>query len=383
MTLPISGRLGIGYLGTTAIATGAGVTTAGTMRVVVASDSAATLPSGAATSAKQDEQTALLTSIAGYVDGLEGFVDGLETSLAAISGYVDGLEASLTTIVGHVDGLEGLLTTLGGYVDGLEGLLTGVASGTKQDTGNASLASIDGKMTACNTGAVTISAALPAGTNAIGKLAANTGVIIGAVEIAAAQTVAVTNAGTFAVQVDGAALTSLQLIDDVIYTDDAAFTPGTSKIAGIGLQADETGTDSVDEGDVGCPRMTLDRKTITSPQPHTAGGCSAAAFLSDGATKAGVIKNAAGQIYGLSVGNANAAACYVRLYNMTTNPATTDTPVYRFLIPGGSAGAGREKTWPLGMAFSTGIAYRITTGAADNNDTAAASAEVTANFDYK
>lgn len=194
---------------------------------------------------------------------------------------------------------------------------------------------------------------------------------------------AVTNAGTFAVQVDGNALTALQLIDDVIFTDDGAFSPGTSKVAVIGLQADETGTDSVDEGDAGCPRMTLDRKQIVTPQPHTAGGLSAAAFLSDGSTKAGVVKASAGQLYGISTGNVNAAACYVRLYNMTSNPGTGDTPVYRFMIPGNTAGSGREKNWPLGLAFSTGIAYRITTGAADNNDTATASAEVTANWDYK
>ncbi len=47
----------------------------------------------------------------------------------------------------------------------------GAATSAKQDTGNASLASLDGKTTAINTGAVTISAALPAGSNAIGTVA--------------------------------------------------------------------------------------------------------------------------------------------------------------------------------------------------------------------
>lgn len=70
---------------------------------------------------------------------------------------------------------------------------------------------------------------------------------------------AVTNAGTFAVQVDGSALTALQLIDDTIFADDVAFTPATSKVGAIGFLADETATDSVDEGDIGIARMTLDR----------------------------------------------------------------------------------------------------------------------------
>ena len=131
---------------------------------------------------------------------------------------------------------------------------------------------------------ITIAAALPAGTAEIGNvkntgtfvvqatLAAETTKVIGTVNVAAGQTIAVTNAGTFAtqsvctnagtfaVQIDAGAVTSLALIDDVIFTDDAAFTPATSKVAAIGFQADETATDSVDEGDIGCPRMTLDRK---------------------------------------------------------------------------------------------------------------------------
>lgn len=56
----------------------------------------------------------------------------------------------------------------------------------------------------------------------------------------------VTNAGTFAVQVDGAALTALQLIDDAVHTDDAAFTLGTSK--GM-MMMGFAGTQSVNSND--------------------------------------------------------------------------------------------------------------------------------------
>lgn len=48
--------------------------------------------------------------------------------------------------------------------------------------------------------------------------------------------------------------------------DDAAFTPGTSSVTPIGALADETATDSVNEGDVGIPRMTLNRRLITAGQ---------------------------------------------------------------------------------------------------------------------
>jgi hypothetical protein len=44
--------------------------------------------------------------------------------------------------------------------------------------------------------------------------------------------------------------------------DDAAFTIATDSVAPMGALADEASTDSVDEGDVGIPRMTLDRKLL-------------------------------------------------------------------------------------------------------------------------
>lgn len=44
--------------------------------------------------------------------------------------------------------------------------------------------------------------------------------------------------------------------------DDAAFTVGTSRVMPMGAMADETATDSMDEGDIGVPRMTLDRKLL-------------------------------------------------------------------------------------------------------------------------
>lgn len=98
--------------------------------------------------------------------------------------------AKQDTVIGHVDGIEGLLTTIDG------------------DTGNIST-----------------------------KIDTVAGAVSGSemqVDIVSAPTLtvnahAVTNAGTFAVQVDGSALTSLQLIDDVVYVDDADWTDDTSK----------------------------------------------------------------------------------------------------------------------------------------------------------
>jgi len=72
------------------------------------------------------------------------------------------------------------------------------------------------------------------------------------IDVLTAPSIAVTNAGTFATQVDGDALTALQKIDDiqdVIYADDADFELGTNK--GIPIFALNSTSQSIDSGDVG------------------------------------------------------------------------------------------------------------------------------------
>lgn len=101
----------------------------------------------------------------------------------------------------------------------------------------------------------------------------------GAIAITAASipSHAVTNAGTFAVQVDGAALTSLQLIDDTVFTDDTS-THATGTTKGQGIMAVANPTDAaVDANDIGMVAMTLARAlknditTIAGTAPTTAG----------------------------------------------------------------------------------------------------------------
>jgi hypothetical protein len=55
------------------------------------------------------------------------------------------------------------------------------------------------------------------------------------------------------------------------YVDDTAFTPANanSYVVMMGAQADETATDSVDEGDVGAVRMNTDRVLWTRQHPIT------------------------------------------------------------------------------------------------------------------
>jgi len=62
---------------------------------------------------------------------------------------------------------------------------------------------------------------------------------------------------------DNAVLDAIQvateLIDDAVVADDAAFTPGTTKVLMAGFEYDDTTPDSVNEGDAGAARMSANR----------------------------------------------------------------------------------------------------------------------------
>ena len=153
-------------------------------------------------------------------------------------------------------------------------LLAGTAEIGKLAAGVAEIGNVK------NSGAFAVQSTLQAGTATFGKLAANSGVDIGDVDIltypgpadakfatlgqkakAGSMPVTlasdedplntvVTNAGTFVVQEDGAALTALQLIDDPVFADDAAFTLASSKVAMAGaIRDDNPATLSAAEGD--------------------------------------------------------------------------------------------------------------------------------------
>lgn len=80
-----------------------------------------------------------------------------ETTLAAIKAKTDNLDVALSTraVTGLTD-TQLRATAVPVSVASLP-LPSGAATSAKQDTGNTSVASIDGKITACNTGAVTVS----------------------------------------------------------------------------------------------------------------------------------------------------------------------------------------------------------------------------------
>jgi hypothetical protein len=209
----------------------------------------------------------------------------------------------------------------------------------------------------------------------------------GALHIAdAGGSLTVDNGGTFVVQVDGAALTALQVIDNPVLVDDAAFTPATSSVMMAGFEADEGSTDSVDEGDAGAARMTLDRKVIVQPQPHTTGGLSIFSSI-DLDESEEEVKATAGQIYGITAFNRTAAPLYLKLYNLTAANTTvgSSTVIATFVIPANadSDGAGFVLNMPFGLTFDTAISAAVTTGVAAADTGAPGANDAVVNIFYK
>jgi hypothetical protein len=167
--------------------------------------------------------------------------------------------------------------------------------------------------------------------------------------------------------------------------DDAAFTPTTTRVSMSGFFADETATDSVDEGDGGAARMTLDRKIIVNPQPHTAGGCAIFRSLDLDETEEEV-KGTAGQVYGMLLTNTSTGTRWLKFYNATAANVTvgSTTPVLTWGIPGNSSDdIGAAVFGAHGLAFDTAITVAVTTALADADTGAPGANDIIINIFYK
>jgi len=109
-----------------------------------------------------------------------------------------------------------------------------------------------------------------------------------------------------------------------------------------------------------------------------------ATYVSAASTNATNLKASAGKIGMLTVGNVNAAARYLAIYDKATTPVPgTDVPVLKFIIPGNTAGAGTNIPIPDGgLNFNNGISWSLGTGAALLDNNAVAASEITVNFGY-
>jgi len=245
------------------------VTACNTGAVVISSSA---LPSGAATAAHQATQNTALSEIEGAVENLELTV-GANTATAPtrslqIGGkYVDGTFRDI-----KVDNIGKVIidTPTGSDIDvRLAAIQTAVEILDNAITGNEMQVDV----VTMPTTAVTLAGGATEAKQDVQETTLN------AIQSAVEGTLtvgshAVTNAGTFATQVDGAALTALQLIDDAIVIDDAAVTLGSQKgVAIMGF----AGTQSVNANDAAmltcstAGRLEVDVKNTVSQAVTNAG----------------------------------------------------------------------------------------------------------------
>ncbi len=362
------------------------------------------LPSGAATSAKQDTAQTALDAIKTAVELLDNTVGGTELqvdivgALPAGTNAIGKLAANSGVDIGDVDVTSVPADPFGANADAasatgsISAKLRFIASTGIPITGTvavsaASLPLPSGAATAANQSTIItlLAGGLPAALGAQGALKVE-GVASGTaipISVASIPSHAVTNAGTFAVQVDGAALTALQLIDNLVLAEDSAHQgtdPGVQALAvRKATPANLSGTDGDYE-----PLQVDGGLLWTASGVKASGGWTPYKLNSAASTNATSLKGGAGQLGYVTVINTNAAVRYLKFYNKASAPTVgTDTPVQVFPIPGNTAGAGLTINFGAGAEFTTGIAFALTTGAADSDTGAVAANEIVVSCGYK
>jgi hypothetical protein len=263
-------------------------------------------------------------------------------------------------------------------------LPSGAATSAKQDTGNTSLSSIDGKITACNTGAVVVSSsALPSGASTAAKQPA-----LGTAGSASADVLTVQGiASMTALKVDGSGSTqpvsgtvaatqsgswSLAANQSVNVAQINGVTPlmgngvtgtGSQRVTiasdntAFSVNAVQSGTWTVQPGNAANTTAWL----VTEVPPS--GSTNANSSLASTALEAShVIKASAGRLFQLTGVNTKSSAQYIQVFNSASVPADSTAPVLLAYV-----GAGANFSWDfgaIGRYFSTGISVSNSSTAA-------------------
>ena len=114
--------------------------------------------------------------------------------------------------------------------------------------------------------------------------------------------------------------------------------------------------------------------------PQTTGGLTTFHLASAGSTNATSVKASAGQLYGWYIYNSNAAARKVAFHNTAGTPTAGASVFFSLVIPPSS---GANVLGAIGIPFSTGIGITTVTGLADSDSAAVAANDLIINLFYK
>ena len=208
------------------------------------------------------------------------------------------------------------------YDDGV-----GQSTATAQTTGNNSLSSIDGKITAVNTGAVV----LAAGSALVGNVG------IDQTTPGTTNLVAVSD-GTSTISIATAG------------ADAASNTANRQRVQSLLMAYNGSTVDRVRAGVVGETGAATGYANVL---PATGAVSGASIVASNAAAASLVIKASAGTLMSLVGYNGNASAQFIQVHNTTTVVADTAVPIYSFTVP---ATSNFSLDVPVsGSPFTTGI----------------------------
>lgn len=284
------------------------------------------------------------------------------TTLAAIDGHVDGIE----TLIGTTNTT---LSTIDGHVDGLETLVT--STNTKLDTLHTDIATTQAGLVGALTETAPITDTASSGLN--GRLQRIAQRITSLIALVPASLGAKTAAASFAVTL---------ATDDAIIggTADAAATAGSTGSLSAKLRA--ISRDLI-ANIVLAAGTNLIGRTVADASAATGGIATTARLASAAASTNGtLVKGSAGRVYQVSGKNNAAYDVFLVLYDAVTNPPVPGTTTIRkkIVCPAGQAFV---YDWPLGLSFATGIGYAFTKLVADADTTVLVAADITAfNVDY-
>jgi hypothetical protein len=169
--------------------------------------------------------------------------------------------------------------------------------------------------------------------------------------------------------VNGLAITTVQKFLVPCYGENrirlrcSAYTSGNASVRIIPIDADLSALDLLSITGT----VTANEGTLTAP--------SASNINSAASTNISVVKNTAGTIYNIALGNNNAAARFVKLYNKATAPVLgTDVPVMVIPVPPNSFIS--HDFGKTGHRFPLGIGIAITAAIGDADATAIGAGEV-------
>lgn len=358
----------ITQIGGNTVDSNSGTKSAGTLRVVVATDQPAL------TNALKVDGSAVTQPVSGTLS-----FSGAIPAGTNVIGHVIADTGSTTAVT------QATAANLNATIVGTGTLATQAAqSGTwtvqPGNTANTTAWKVDGSAV---TQPVSIATApvLVAGSALIGKVG------IDQTTPGTTNAVSAAQAGTWTIQPGNTANTTAWKVDGSAVTQPVSGT--------VTANAAQSGTWTVQPGNTAnTTAWKVDNSAVTQPISVAAsipvgasaltGGIPSTARLLSAAGSAGDatnVKASAGRLYSIQGANVAASARYLKLYNSASAPtAGSGTPVKTLYLPPSSAFA---FDWAMGLTFSTGIGFTLVTGSADNSSTSVTAADILAlNLDY-